>query len=232
MMWTPTASGELQELPLQTKRLLIVDDRGAIRARLRDFDFRPDDLDVVYVASRGPELQRTARALAPDFVMMDFLDGPLGESATLISHLKQHCSGVRLLIFTHYTQRRYLDVALRAGADGYVLQDDTRIELALAIRCILAGRMFLSPAMCRLVVSLYVGASRKSGDRGDDSLTTRERDVIALIAAGYRTREIATILILSEKTIEKHRGNISRKLGLRGPAAVTAYAIANGYIHV
>lgn len=172
-----------------------------------------------------------ARTLAPDLVVMEFLDAPLSESIKLSSDLKQHCPRARVLVLTKHDARHYLDAALHSGADGYVLQNDSACELELAFRSLLAGRFFLSPAICRLVVGLYISVCGKRGDPGDDSLTARERDVVSLIAAGYRTRDIAARLSLSHKTVEKHRGNILRKLDLRGPAAVTAYAIANGYIH-
>ena len=107
-----------------------------------------------------------------------------------------------------------------------------------AVRAVLNGKGFLSPAICRRVVDGYLGAvgsgrPRLAGTQsaiGSEVLSQREREVIKLIAEGYRTREIAGVLSLSHKTVEKHRSNLMRKLSLRSAAAVTAYAIANGFV--
>ena len=108
-----------------------------------------------------------------------------------------------------------------------------------AVRAVINGKSFLSPAICDRVVNGYLGSSgggasaRPVGTQssvGSEVLSQREREVIKLIAEGYRTREIATFLSLSHKTVEKHRSNLMRKLNLRSAAAVTAYAIANGFV--
>lgn len=222
---------EYQHEAAPMRRVLVVDDYETIRMHLRMLDANRNHLDILTASSRGAPLYRLARTLAPDVVVMEFLDAPLSESARCLCDLKQYCHDIRVLMLTAHKERHFLDAALQSGADGYVLQDNSSHELELALHSLMAGNFFLSPAMCRQVISLYVSASGKRGVPGASSLTARERDVVALIAAGYRTREIAARLSLSEKTIEKHRGNISRKLELRGPAAVTAYAIANGYVH-
>ena len=144
-----------------------------------------------------------------------------------------------MLVLTFHTDDQHIHAALSAGADGYVLKDDSRLEMLTAVRAVLNGKSFLSPAICDRVVNGYLGGGsgsasvRPTGTQssiGADVLSAREREVIKLIAEGYRTREIATFLSLSHKTVEKHRSNLMRKLSLRSAAAVTAYAIANGFV--
>src|ERR1700741_2689391 len=144
---TPTSAAdkERQQAAQRTRRVLIVDDHGTIRASLRALRAIRGDLDVMNAASRGSELLRMASNLAPDLVVMEFLDAPLSESIRLISDLKQHCRHVRVLVLTRHDARHYLDAALHSGADGYALQEDSAGELELAIRSVLAGRFFLSP---------------------------------------------------------------------------------------
>jgi DNA-binding NarL/FixJ family response regulator len=125
--------------------------------------------------------------------------------------------------------------ALRAGADAYVLKDDSSAELLMAIRALRAGKSYLSPAICDRVMHGFLGSDPdRSGQatprNGTAALTIREREVIKLIAEGLRTRQIAEFLSLSPKTVEKHRGNLMRKLNLRNAAAVTGYAIASGLV--
>ena len=140
-------------------------------------------------------------------------------------------------MLTFHTDDQHVHAALSAGAEGYLLKDDSRLEMLTGVRAVLNGKSFLSPAICERVVNGYLGGSsgsmRPTGTQssiGAEVLSPREREVIKLIAEGYRTREIATFLSLSHKTIEKHRSNLMRKLSLRSAAAVTAYAIANGFV--
>jgi DNA-binding NarL/FixJ family response regulator len=121
--------------------------------------------------------------------------------------------------------------ALQAGADGYVLKDSTSTELMIAVRSVLNGERYLAPAVATTVVSGYLGNRTDSAPRtsfGD--LTSREREVLKFIAEGYRTKEIATYLCISPKTVEKHRANLMDRLNLHTVPALTAYAIERGLI--
>jgi DNA-binding NarL/FixJ family response regulator len=217
------------------KRVLIADDHGILRDGLRALLESEPDLEVVGDAANGREAFRMAEQLRPDLIIMD-ISMPLTDGPEAINHIKKRLPEVRVLVLTFHTDEQHINAALRSGADGYVLKDDSRIELIAAIRAVVAGKSFLSPVICDRVVNGYLSGGREQSGiaqpnpSGASALTSREREVIKLIAEGYRTTQIATFLSLSPKTVEKHRGNMMRKLGLGNAAAVTAYAIANGFV--
>jgi DNA-binding NarL/FixJ family response regulator len=217
-----------------TKKILIADDHGIMRDGLRALLESEPDLEVVGSVSNGHEAIRAAERLRPDLIIMD-VSMPLTDGPEAIAQIKRRQGEIHVLVLTFHTDEQHINAALRAGADGYVLKDDSRIELLTAIRAVLAGKAFLSPAICNRVVSGYLDSSaRSSGTRppanSAETLTSREREVIKLIAEGLRTRQIAHFLSLSPKTVEKHRSNMMRKLKLRNAASVTAYAITNGFV--
>jgi len=217
------------------KKVLIVDDHGIMRDGLRALLQDESDLQVVGTAANGREAMRVADQLRPDLIVMD-VSMPLTDGPEAITHIKRRMPEIRILVLTFHTDNQHVHAALRSGADGYVLKDDSRLELLTAIRAVIAGKSFLSPAICNRVVSGYLGGGANHGPgvpgsgNAVDSLTSREREVIKLIAEGFRTRQIAQLMSLSPKTVEKHRSNLMRKLDLRNTAAVTAFAIANGFV--
>ncbi len=225
------------------KTIVVADDHGIMRDGLCALINGEPDLKVIGTATNGREAIRAAEVLKPDLVMMD-MSMPLTNGPEAIAHIKRRTPEQRILVLTFHTDDQHIHAALRAGADGYVLKDDSRLEMLTAVRAVLNGKSFLSPAICDRVVNGYLSSSaggggdsganvRPAGTQssiGSEVLSQREREVIKLIAEGYRTREIATFLSLSHKTVEKHRSNLMRKLNLRSAAAVTAYAIANGFV--
>lgn len=215
------------------KKVLIVDDHGIMRDGLRALLHDERDLEVIGTAANGREAMRLADQLQPDLIVMD-VSMPLTDGPEAITHIKRRLPQIRILVLTFHTDNQHVHAALRSGADGYVLKDDSRLELLTAIRAVIAGKSFLSPAICNRVVSGYLGGGANGNALGQgsavDSLTSREREVIKLIAEGFRTRQIAQLMSLSPKTVEKHRSNLMRKLNLKSAAAVTSYAITNGLV--
>ncbi|MFO1504107.1 MAG: response regulator transcription factor [Steroidobacteraceae bacterium] len=216
------------------KRILIADDHGIMRDGLNALLAQEQNLEVVGLASNGREAIRAAELLRPDLIIMD-VSMPLTNGQEAVAHIKKRTPDVRVLILTFHSDDNNIYHALRSGADGYVLKDDSRTELLTAIRVVLSGKSYLSPAICDRVVSGYlgggkVGAEQQRPDSGPGALTTREREILKLVAEGHRTRQIAKILSLSPKTVEKHRSNLMRKLNLKSAAAVTSYAITNGLV--
>jgi DNA-binding NarL/FixJ family response regulator len=217
------------------KKVMIADDHGILRDGLRALLESEADLEVVGDAANGREAIRMAEQLQPDLIIMD-VSMPLTDGPEAINHIKKRMPEVRILVLTFHTDEQHINAALRSGADGYVLKDDSRIELIAAIRAVVAGKSFLSPVICDRVVNGYLSGGRdqngivQPNPSGASALTSREREVIKLIAEGYRTVQIAKFLSLSPKTVEKHRSNMMRKLGLGNAASVTAYAIANGFV--
>lgn len=215
-------------------RILIADDHGIMRDGLSALLEQEQDLQVVGTAENGRMAIRAAEQLKPDLIIMD-ISMPLTDGPEAIAHIKKRQPGIRILVLTFHADDHHIHNALRSGAHGYVLKDDSRIDLLNAIRAILAGKSYLSPSICDRVVSGYLGGdgSHPNGlrpDSGPNTLTTREREILKLVAEGHRTRVIAKFLSLSPKTVEKHRSNLMRKLNLRSTAAVTSYAITNGFV--
>lgn len=225
-------AAEAKQNPPRATRIVVVDDHAIMRDGLTAMLENERGLQVVGTAADGKEALRVVEQERPDLVLID-LSMPKTDGASAIGTLKRRHPGIRAVVLTFHKEDIHIHAALAAGADGYVLKDDGRAELLTAIRNVAAGRSYLSPAICDRVVSGYLRAGEPA-DGSDtpswDQLTRREREVLKLVAEGYTTRKIAQYLSLSPKTIEKHRANMMRKLGLHSVSAVTAYAIENGLV--
>ena len=208
--------------------IVIVDDHAIIRDGLTALLDGESDLDVIGIAGDGKAAVETVGRLQPDVVVMD-LSMPRTDGAQAIAIIKRKMPKSGIVVLTFHKEDVHIHAALEAGADAYVLKDDGRAELLSAVRNVAAGRSYLSPGICDRVVSGFLRGST-SDSVSWESLTGREREVLKLIAEGYKTREIAEYLSLSVKTIEKHRANLMRKLDLHSVSEVTAYAIGNGLL--
>lgn len=219
------------ELPIVC-RLVVVDDHAIMREGVSAILNNEADLEVVGSAGDGKAAIDVIGKLQPDLVLID-LSMPKTDGVRAIQTMKRKFPDVRAVVLTYHKEDVHIHAALEAGADAYVLKDDGRTELLSAIRNVAAGKSYLSPAICSRVMARYLQASvptQKVETASWDVLTPREREVLKLVAEGYRTREIADYLSLSVKTIEKHRANLMRKLDLHSVAAVTTYAIDNGLL--
>lgn len=209
-------------------RILVLDDRGVMRDGLCALLAGTDEFAVVGAESSGAAALESAANARAQLVVIDF-SHTLQNGAELIAGFKTRLPDVRVLVLTFHKEYPIVTAALRAGADGYVLKNDSCSELFTALRSVAAGKSFISASLGERV-TIEGLPTRDSGGTasGSGELTDRERQVMRLIAAGRRTREIAGLLSLSHKTIEKHRTSLMRKLGLRNASAVAAYAIAHG----
>ncbi len=216
-------------MPSKTQ-VLIVDTDSIMRDGLVAL-LSNEECEVIGAASNGTEALRESELRTPDLVIIDLSMATASDPDTIVK-LKEQRPGVRVLVLTFLREERLIDAALRAGADGYLLKSDTRLELIAAIRSVAHGKGYISPSICDRVINGYLKTQADAPRRrGSGVLSKREQQVVRLIAEGYRTREIAQQLSLSHKTIEKHRTNLMRKLGLRTAPAVAAYAIAHGYLN-
>jgi len=212
----------------RTTTVLLVDEPGIPRDGLCALLESDSALEVIGVAAGRREAVRALRAAQPHVVVMDLSVDPQQGRETIV-HIKRRWPRVGVLVLIQ-PGREHIETALRAGADGYVLLDEECAELFNAVQRIASGRSYISPATLDRMVTSYRGVSDPASRRfpAPEVLTGREREVIAMIAKGYRTREMAQLLCLSHKTVEKHRANLMRKLGLRSAAAAAAYAITHG----
>lgn len=210
--------------------ILIVDDHALMRNGLEAMLESEPDYEVVGVAADGMTAMRAVSDLQPDIVMMD-LTMPRTNGIDAIAQIKRLHPAIRIVALTFHKEDKYIHATLQAGADAYVLKDDSRAELFSALANVVNGRNYLSPSIVDKVVTGYLsGAATTSNEPSWEVLTRREREVIKLIAEGKRTKDIATYLSLSPKTIEKHRTNLMRKLNLHNVSEVTVYAIKNGFV--
>ena len=212
----------------RTTTVLLVDEPGIPRDGLCALLESDSALEVIGVAAGRREAVRALRAAQPHVVVMDLSVDPLQGRETIV-HIKRRWPRVGVLVLIQ-PGREHIETALRAGADGYVLLDEECAELFNAVQRIASGRSYISPATLDRMVTSYRSVTDPVNRRfpAPEVLTGREREVIAMIAKGYRTREMAQLLCLSHKTVEKHRANLMRKLGLRSAAAAAVYAITHG----
>jgi len=186
--------------------------------------------EVVGVAADGMTAIRSVAKLQPDIVLMD-LTMPRTSGMDAIVQIKRQHPDVKIVALTFHKEEKYIHATLEAGADAYVLKDDSRTELFNALASVATGNNYLSPSIVDKVVAGYLsGGDTSTAKPSWEVLTRREREVIKLIAEGKRTKEIAEYLSLSPKTIEKHRTNLMRKLDLHNVSEVTVYAIKNGFV--
>ena len=211
-------------------KILIVDDHALLREGLQSLLSAQPGIRVVGTAEDAQSGISKIASLDPDVVLTD-LAMPETGGVDAIRQIKAAHPDTRVIALTFHKEDSYIHAALKAGADGYVLKDDSRDELVIAIGSVLRGKNYLSPSICDQIIAGYLaGARKKRLEPSWHVLTRRERQVIKMIAKGMKTREIAEELSLSPKTIEKHRTNMMNKLDLHSVSAVTVYAIQTGLI--
>jgi DNA-binding NarL/FixJ family response regulator len=215
-------------------RIVLAEDHRILREGLRAILGGESDLDLVGEASDGLEAIGLAKDLQPDLLILD-LSMPRMDGLAALSDIKRVAPGTRVLVMTVHRTEEYVFRAIEGGADGYLLKDSSASELLLAVRSVLAGDRYLCAAVATQVVTAFLGrkGTRQIDNRPRsalDILSTREREVLKLVAEGYRSRAIGEFLCISEKTVEKHRANMMRKLGVNSAAALTAFAVEQGLV--
>jgi len=211
-------------------RILIADDHTILRAGIRSLLEMEANFEVIGEVDNGKDAIQAVGQLSPDIILSD-LSMPKTNGTEAIQHIKRRYPEIKILVLTVHKSEEHVRAALKAGADGYVLKDDTAEELINAINNILAGKIHLSASICGNVVSGYLSESDKDSFTSSlDLLTNREREIIKLIAEGYRNKDIATYLSISLKTVDKHRSNLMKKLDLHSTSSITSFAIKNGMV--
>jgi DNA-binding NarL/FixJ family response regulator len=206
-------------------RVLLADDHAVVRRGLRLVLEAEGDLEVVAEAGDGAEAVDLALEHDVDLALLDVtMPRMTGLQAT--RELADRKPGLPILILSMHDDEQYFFEALKAGASGYVLKSVADKELVEACRATLRGETFLHPAGVSALVREYV---QRDGAQ-DEPLTPRELEIVKLIAEAHSTKEIAELLVLSPKTVERHRANILEKLGLRDRVELTRYAIRRGLV--
>lgn len=214
---------------METK-ILIADDHTIFRAGVRSLFSTQPNLTVVGEADNGKDAIYGAGKYDPDLIVID-ISMPKCNGTEAIRDIKKRYPEIKILVLTVHKTEEYIHAALNAGADGYILKDDSQEELMNAARSILSGKVYLSPSICGNVVRGYLNdSSGESYTPSWEKLTHRERQVLKLVAEGYRNKDVADYLSISIKTVEKHRSNLMRKLDLHSTSGLTTYAIEHGMV--
>ncbi|RZL40179.1 MAG: response regulator transcription factor [Rubrivivax sp.] len=210
-----------------TLRLVLADDHQLVREGLRALLSRDDRLEVVGLAADGVAAVRLVRQLRPELLITDIaMPGLNGLEATRRARAEE--VPPRVICLSMHGDQRSVVTALQAGASGYVLKDASCTELLTAVNEVAAGGTYLSPGLLGSVVDEIRDRRRMPQVEAGPTLTAREREIVQLFAEDLSTQDIADRLRVSAKTVATHRENLTRKLGVRGVAGMTRYAIAEG----
>jgi DNA-binding NarL/FixJ family response regulator len=205
-------------------RILIADDHGIVRGGMKLLIDRQPDMEVVAEAEDGVDAFDQAVRIRPDLCVLD-VSMPRMTGLQAARQIKAHVPEAHIVILSMHDDQRYVFDALKAGASGYVLKREVDSALLDAIRAVHRGEAFLTNAVERSLIREWMS----EGSQGpEEPLTPREQEVLKLISEAHTNKEIAAILHLAEKTVESHRANLLRKLGMRDRVELVRYAIKRG----
>ena len=210
-------------------RLLVVDDHAVVRSGLKMLLENERDVEIIGEASSAAEAMEAALRLRPHVILMDIgLPDLSGIEAT--AEIKRRAADVAIVALTIHEDEEYFFKMLEAGASGYVPKRAAPEELLTAIRAAASGQVYLYPSLAKLLVRDFLDGGRAGSDQASSDLTEREREVLTYLAEGASNEEIAVSLVISPKTVARHRENIMRKLNLHSRAELVRYAIRKGII--
>jgi DNA-binding NarL/FixJ family response regulator len=213
-------------------RVLITDDHAIVRDGICALLALTGDIEAVGEAANGREALEMVKKLTPDVVLMD-IAMPLMDGLEATRRIHKESPQTKVIVLTQYEDREYVLPVIEAGASGFVSKTAASSELTSAIRSVYRGDSFLSPSIARLLVEDYREMAKvaKSQDTSEQ-LTDREREILKLLAEGHSTREIARMLVISPKTVERHKTNLMAKLDIHNRLDLFKYALRKGIIIV
>lgn len=209
-------------------RIVVADDHTMLRQGIKRIIEESKGMTVIGEAGDGLELLNLLKKIKPDMVVLD-ISMPNMRGIEAVHEIKMIHPKVKILMLTMHKKKEYLYEALSAGADGYLLKDDTDTELIIAIKKIRSGTTYLSPTLSEYLTDDLIAICRKGNKPISDPLTNREREVLKLISEGKSNKEAAGLLFISTKTVEHHRARIMKKLGLKNITELVKYAIQKKY---
>jgi DNA-binding NarL/FixJ family response regulator len=205
-------------------RVLLADDHVLVRQGLKSLLER-EGLQVVAEASDGQDALSHARTLQPDIAVVD-ISMPTCNGLDAARELRTSCPKTKTILLTQHDEEQYVSDALDAGVRGYVMKSQASHDLLNAIRQVSRGEVYLSPGISSVVMDAY----RSKSEKPKDPLSTRERQVLQLIAEGKSTKDVATLLGISVKTAESHRTRLMKKLDIHETASLVMYAVRRGIV--
>jgi len=210
-------------------RIILADDHEMLRAGLKGLLDKQPDFKVVAQAEDGEQLLSKLATVRTDCVVMDLSMPNLDGLATL-KEIKKNFPKVKCLVLTMQKDQEHFKSAMANGAAGYILKDNAFDLLVMAIKMVMKGKSYISPAISELIAEQYV-RSIKDGDMPSlEILTTREKEILKLVAQGHANKNIATRLKISIRTAETHRSRLIHKLGFKTTASLVKYALAKGLV--
>ncbi|MFD0698177.1 response regulator [Paenibacillus sp. GCM10027628] len=213
-------------------KIVVVDDHAVVRSGLMSLLNGKHNMEVIGEAADGEEGIQAAQLLKPDVVLMDLNMPPGMDGLTATTELKRLMPDLAILVLTMHDDDEYLFRAIHAGASGYILKSAPHEELLLAIRSVAAGNAYLYPTATKRLMSEYIERLKHGENTGTyESLSEREKEVLALIAKGFSNKEIAEQLIISVKTVESHKSNAMEKLGLKTRPELVKFAVKKGLLN-
>ena len=212
-----------------TARVLVADDHTLLRAGLIKLIETLNDVEVVGQAKDGLEALALAASCLPNLVLLD-IAMPGMSGLEVCAQLVKSYPGIRVLMLSMHREPQYVRRALQSGAAGYLLKDSAPDELAQAIRSVIDGKTYLSAVLAQNLLSDMVTQLHPQSTTPEISLTSRQREVLKLVAEGSSTKRIAIQLNLSVKTVDTHRTNLMNQLGIHDRAGLVRYAIRNGIV--
>ncbi|MBF0468016.1 MAG: response regulator transcription factor [Desulfamplus sp.] len=211
-------------------QVILVEDHEIVRQGFKVLISSIPELEIVGEADNGIQAVRTIMDLKPDLVFLD-LSLPKRNGMCVIEEAKKSCPLTKFIILTAHNTDEHVHACFNAGASGFVSKSAGFSEIEIAIKSVLKGNTFISPEVSSKVIDGYLeGKKTQCVTTRLNTLTKREKDILALIAEGHKNKEIADELFISVKTVDRHRANIMKKLDIHNAASLTSYAIQNNLV--
>jgi len=212
-------------------KVVIADDHTILRQGIKALLDNQAGIEVIGEAKDGREALTLIERLLPDVILMDIaMPGLNGLEAT--RRIKKKFPGIKVLVLTMYTNEEYVFQILQAGANGYLVKETAFQDLISAIKAVHRDEAFMSPSISKKVINRYTQRVREANATTGDMLTTREREILQLIAEGSSSKKIAEALFISPKTVETHRTHIMDKLNIHNRTDLIKYAIRTGIVDI
>jgi DNA-binding NarL/FixJ family response regulator len=210
-------------------RILLADDHVLIRHGIKNIIKANDALRVVGEASCGEELMAFLLTSEVDLIILDISMPGIG-GMEIIGMVKRKYPLIKILVLTMYKIKQYFYNAMSAGADGYLIKDDSENELLLAIEKVLSGRSYISPFLAEDFADDVFSMYRHEKGSPFKELTRREKEILQLVVKGHTSKQMAEYLHLSQRTVDHHRSNLLRKFNRKNSVEMANYAVRNGFV--
>jgi DNA-binding NarL/FixJ family response regulator len=210
-------------------QIIIADDHSLIRQGIKTMIGQDREMEVIAEAADGLELMSRLAEQLPDMVILD-ISMPRMNGIEVVTEMREHFPGVHILILTMHSNSQYFYHVISAGAHGYLLKDDSDTELLSAIRTVLQGKTYVSPQLLSEVTGDMVSAFRDNKKMPIVQLTDREKQVLQMVVKGHTSKQIASLLCLSPRTIDHYRANLLKKFKMKNTVDLVNHVLKNSIV--